>query len=85
LIVAARLLHSADLLHDLLHNRFPERPETLQNHSEPPISHNNIRKVGSFRNRQVSGSSPLVGSSLLKSVEISSPLLRICWTSNFLF
>ena len=53
------------LLHELLHNRFPEHPETHKNHFEAPILHNNIRKVGSFRNRQVSGSSPLVGSTYI--------------------
>jgi hypothetical protein len=31
------------LLHELLHNRFPERPKTHQNHFEAPILHNNIR------------------------------------------
>ncbi len=69
LIVAARLLHTADLLHELLHNRSPERPKTHQNHSEPLMFHNNIRKVGSFRNRQVSGSSPLVGSILFSTCD----------------
>jgi hypothetical protein len=52
------------LLHELLHDCFPERPETHKNHFEAPLLHNDIRKVGSFRNRQVSGSSPLVGSIL---------------------
>src|ERR1019366_10243895 len=28
--------------------RFPECPETHQNHPEPPIFHSNIRNVGSF-------------------------------------
>jgi hypothetical protein len=55
---------SERLLHELLHNRFPERPKTHQNHFEAPILHNNVRKTESFRNRQVSGSSPLVGSIL---------------------
>jgi hypothetical protein len=51
-----------ELLHKLLHNRFPEPPKTHQNRSEQPTLHNNIRKVGSFRNRQVISSSLIVGS-----------------------
>jgi len=50
------------LLHKLLHTRFPERPKMHQNGSGSLTVHNNIRKVGSFRNRQVIGSSPIVGS-----------------------
>jgi hypothetical protein len=50
------------LLHKLLHNRFPERPETHQDHFKSPILHNNIRKVGSFRNRQVASSTLALGS-----------------------
>jgi|SRR5579864_424122 len=55
-------LSSFKTLHELLHNCSPERPETHQNHFQSAILHNNIRKVGSFRNRQVIGSSPIVGS-----------------------
>jgi len=40
----------------------PERPKTPWNAPEPPIFHNNIHKAESFRNRQVIGSSPIVGS-----------------------
>jgi len=68
------------LLHELLHNCFSERPETHQNHCEPLISHNNIRKVGSFRNRQVISSSLIVGSNItpvLHSVIDSGRALRI--------
>jgi hypothetical protein len=64
------------LLHELLHNCFPERPETHKNHFEAPILHNNIRKVGSFRNRQVSGSSPLAGSILNLSFSLLIPAGR---------
>jgi len=52
------------LLHKLLHNCFPKHSETHQNHFKSPILHNNIRKVGSFRNRQVIGSIPILGSIL---------------------
>ena len=69
------------LLHELLHNSFPERPETHQYRSQRPIFHNNIRKVGSFRNRQVSGSSPLVGSILSITYRTFSlhPQLVVTW------
>ncbi len=50
------------LLHELLHNRFLEPSETHQNDFEAPILHNNIRKVGSFRNRQVASSTLALGS-----------------------
>jgi hypothetical protein len=39
-----------------------EHPKTPKNACMPPTLHNNIRKTESFRNRQVSGSTPLVGS-----------------------
>jgi hypothetical protein len=64
------------LLHELLHIRYSQRPVTHRNGVEAPILHNNIRKVGSFRNRQVSGSTPLVGSILSKAQPPSSPRLR---------
>jgi len=51
------------VLHKLLHKTIPERPKTPRNTPEPPIFHNNIHKAESFRNRQVIGSSPIVGSS----------------------
>ena len=42
----------------------PDRnnPKHTETAAHRPIFHNNIRKVGSFRNRQVIGSSPIVGS-----------------------
>jgi hypothetical protein len=53
---------TSGLLHKLLHRRFPEPPEMHQNGCITPILHNNIGKVGSFRNRQVVGSTPTLGS-----------------------
>jgi hypothetical protein len=50
------------VLHKLLHNCFPEPPKTHRNGFRVPTFHSNIRKVASFRNRQVIGSSPIVGS-----------------------
>src|SRR5437667_6544392 len=38
-------------------------PKTPKNALKPPKFHNNIRKTGSFRNREVISSSPIVGSS----------------------
>ena len=46
----------------VLYKRSPECSKTPQNALLQSLSHNNIRKTGSIRNRQVSGSSPLVGS-----------------------
>ena len=46
----------------VLYKRSPECSKTPQNALLQPLSHNNIRKTESIRNRQVSGSSPLVGS-----------------------
>jgi hypothetical protein len=43
------------------------------------IFHNNIRKVGSFRNRQVSGSSPLVGSILSSPYHLFHCTLNSSW------
>src|SRR5437763_1902008 len=54
------------VLHKLLHRRFPEPPEMHQNGCITPILHNNIRKVGSFRNRQAASSTLALGS-------------KICW------
>src|ERR1700730_3114539 len=45
-----------------------EHPKTPKNACVPPTLHNNIRKTESFRNRQVSGSSPLVGSIFFRSL-----------------
>src|SRR5579863_1446240 len=56
----------------LLYKRSPECSKTPQNTLLQSIPHNNIRKTGSIRNRQVSGSSPLVGSSL--STALAAPL-----------
>lgn len=39
-----------------------QRPRTLSNALVPHISHNNIRKAGPFRNRQVTSSTLVVGS-----------------------
>ena len=44
------------------HRNAPERPGTPINPLHSPIFHNNIHKAGSIRNRQVIGSSPIVGS-----------------------
>jgi hypothetical protein len=46
----------------VLYNRSPECSKTPQNALLHSLSHNNIRKTGSIRNRQVIGSSPIVGS-----------------------
>ena len=62
---------TSGLLHKLLHRRFPEPPEMHQNGCITPILHNNIRKVGSFRNRQVVGSTPTLGSRFLQNFLIS--------------
>ncbi len=48
----------------ILYKRSPECSKTPQNALQQPLSHNNIRKTGSIRNRQVIGSSPIVGSIL---------------------
>ena len=53
---------TSGLLHKLLHRRFPEPPEMHQNGCITPILHNNIRKVGSFRNRQVASLTLALGS-----------------------
>jgi hypothetical protein len=52
------------VLHKVLHKPPPERPGTPINPLHPLIFHNNIHKAGSIRNRQVIGSSPIVGSIL---------------------
>src|SRR6185437_16339257 len=46
----------------LLYNGSPEHPKTPQNALVRSLSHNNIRKTGAIRNRQVIGASPIVGS-----------------------
>ena len=48
------------VLHEVLHKPTPGTPIKPLH---PPIFHNNIHKAGSIRNRQVIGSSPIVGSS----------------------
>ena len=53
---------SGEVLHNLLHNCSPERPETPQNDCQLSIIHNNIRRTESFRNRQVASSTLAVGS-----------------------
>ena len=58
----------------------PERPKTPRNAPEPPIFHNNIHKAESFRNRQVIGSSPIVGSINSFASQHASP----CWWASML-
>src|SRR5882762_2794864 len=48
----------------ILYKRSPERTKTPQNALLQPLSHNNIRKTGSIRNRQVTSSTLVVGSIL---------------------
>src|ERR1019366_9349553 len=55
----------------------PERPGTPINPLHSPIFHNNIHKAGSIRNRQVIGSSPIVGS-IFSIVHRQSVLRRRC-------
>ena len=64
-----RLVHRAV---QLLYKRSQKRLKTAQNALVHSLSHNNIRKTGSIRNRQVSGSSPLVGSMLICYPSFSS-------------
>src|SRR6266853_5224008 len=52
------------LLYQVLYKWLTECSKTPQNALLSSPSHNNMRKTGSVRNRQVSGSSPLVGSIL---------------------
>src|SRR5439155_14665908 len=62
------------VLHKLLHRRFPEPPEMHQNGCITPILHNYIRKVGSFRNRQVASSTLALGSNSKKTDEFLKPV-----------
>ena len=55
-----RYQHASDICADLQRLKRDREPGRL--HSAASEIHNNIRKVGSFRNGQVSDSSPLVGS-----------------------
>ena len=55
-------IHTSKCCTNCCTNPHPERPKTTRNAPEPPIFHNNIHKAESFRNRQVIGSSPIVGS-----------------------
>jgi hypothetical protein len=50
------------VLHKVLHIYPPERPKTSFYAPESPTVINNIRKAEPFRNRQVTGSIPVVGS-----------------------
>src|SRR5271165_7099271 len=62
----------------------PERPKTPWNAPEPPIFNNNIHKAESFRNRQVIGSSPIVGSIFSIAYRPSvHHLLHNCCTLEF--
>jgi hypothetical protein len=45
-----------------------EHPKTPQNACTPPTLHDNIRMVGSFRNRQVTSSTLVVGSIFFPAV-----------------
>jgi hypothetical protein len=46
----------------LLYKWLQKRPETPRKYFLRSISHNNVHKTWSFRNQQVNGSSPFVGS-----------------------
>jgi hypothetical protein len=50
------------VLHKVLHIYPPERPTTSFYAPESPTVINNMRKAEAFRNRQVTGSIPVVGS-----------------------
>jgi hypothetical protein len=65
---------TSGLLHKLLHRRFPEPPEMHQNGCITPILHNNIRKGGSFRNRQAASSTLALGSNSKKTNEFLKPV-----------
>ena len=58
-----------------------EHPKTPQNAYTPPILHNNIRKTESFRNRQVTSSTLVVGSILSSAYRRSSldPEFVVTW------
>src|SRR5271157_926722 len=57
----------------------PERPQTSW-YAPEPIFNNNIRQAGSIRNRQVIGSSPIVGSifSTVYRQSVHHPLHNCC-------
>ena len=67
-------IHTSKCCTNCCTNPPPERPKTTRNAPEPPIFHNNIHKAESFRNRQVIGSSPIVGSRSLCASCTSPPL-----------
>jgi hypothetical protein len=58
----------------VLHIYPPERPTTSFYAPESPIIINNMRKAEAFRNRQVTGSIPVVGS--ITSITIATPSQR---------
>jgi hypothetical protein len=58
-----RYLNRAEkVLHKVLYKYHPKRPKTPFYAPESTIVSNNMRKAEAFRNRQVSGSIPVVGS-----------------------
>jgi hypothetical protein len=66
----------------VLYKRSPECSKTPQNALLQSVSHNNIRKTGPIRNRQVCGSSPLVGSITYADLRsVHCDLLHNCCTS----
>ena len=76
---SARLCRYPTVLHKVLHKPPPERPGTPINPLHPLIFHNNIHKAGSIRNRQVIGSSPIVGSILsITYSHFYSTLISLC-------
>jgi hypothetical protein len=64
------------VLHKVLHIYPPERPKTSFYAPESPIIINNMRKTEPFRNRQVTGSIPVVGSIKFREVNKMPALQR---------
>jgi hypothetical protein len=70
----------------ILYKRSPECSKTPQNALLSPLSHNNIRKTGSIRNRQVTSSTLVVGSIFSRVYRsVHRDLLHNCCTSYFCF
>jgi hypothetical protein len=59
---APMLSWTEQVLHKVLHIYPPERPTTSFYAPKSPTVINNMRKAEAFRNRQVTGSIPVVGS-----------------------
>ena len=71
-------IHTSKCCTNCCTNPPPERPKTTRNAPKPPIFHNNIHKAESFRNRQVIGSSPIVGSiKFLRFMHLAAALAAI--------